>query len=73
MGDEVDKENSPSAADERDKLNERANNFGWGIGMLVAGGAMLASQLGWIKSVDWFVPAILVGLAVNFLYKALKH
>ena len=57
MGDEADNENAPTAADVRDKLNERANNFGWGIGMLVAGGVMLASQLGWIKNVDWFVPA----------------
>jgi hypothetical protein len=73
MGDETEMDNSPSAADERDNVNSRANSLGMGIGMLIAGGAMLANQLGWIKSVDWFVPAVLVGLAVSHLYNALKH
>jgi hypothetical protein len=34
---------------------------------------MLASQMGWIKSADWFVPAILIGVAVSHLYKALRR
>jgi|GEM_PF-5798552 len=73
MNDQDDKDEGPTVSDPDDNANERANNFGWGIGLFVAGFGMLANQLGWIKSADWFVPAILIGVAVSYLYKALRR
>ena len=50
MSDEDAKDEVPSSVDPDEKTNERASNFGWGIGLFVAGGGMLANQLGWIKT-----------------------
>jgi hypothetical protein len=55
------------------KTEERAQNLGCGIGLLVAGGLVIANQLGWIKGVDWVFPAVLIGLAANYLYKAFSR
>lgn len=48
MGYEIDKEKSPSVEDAGNKLNERASNLGWGIGMLVAGVALLATEVSYL-------------------------
>ncbi len=73
MNDQNDKDEVPTVRDSDDKADERARNLGWGIGLLVAGCGMLANQMGWMKSPDWFVPAILIGVAVTYLYKALSR
>jgi len=52
--------------------DERAENFGCGIGLLVAGVLLIANELGWIKGVNWVLPAVIIGLAVNYLYKAFR-
>jgi hypothetical protein len=61
-------ENAPTSTSE-----ERAGNIGCGIALLVAGGIMIAGQLGWIKNADWLFPAILIGWGANYLYKALSR
>jgi len=73
MSDANDKDEVQSSPDADKQLSDRASNFGWGIGLFVAGAGMFANQQGWIKSADWFVPAILIGVAVSYLYKAMKH
>jgi hypothetical protein len=61
---------APESAAERD---ERASNLGCGIGLLVAGGLLIAREVGWIKGVDWLLPAVIVGLGANYLYRALRR
>ena len=53
-------------------IDEKAENLGCGFGLLVAGVLLIANQLGWIKGVDWVLPAVIIGLAVNYLYKAFR-
>ena len=52
--------------------DERARDLGIGIGLLIAGSGMLARPLGWIRSeTDLFLPAVFLGWAVYYLYRAL--
>jgi hypothetical protein len=60
----------PQTAAQRE---ERAGNLGCGIGLLVAGGLLVANEAGWIKGVDWVVPAVVLGLAANYLYRAFSR
>lgn len=53
------------------RREERAGQLGWGIGLLVAGGLMIAKQFGWVEGVDWLVPAVIIGLATKHLFNAL--
>ena len=60
----------PDRADSPGRKDERASNVGWGIGLLAAGMLMAAQQFGWAEDVNWFVPALLLGLGGSYLYKA---
>lgn len=54
--------------------NERAKYLGIGIGLLIAGSGMLARFAGWTESdTDFLLPAIFIGLAVNYLYRAIAR
>jgi len=53
--------------------DERAGNVGCGVGLLVAGLLMLGNELGWVRGVSWLVPAVVLGLGANYLYKGLSH
>lgn len=62
----------PMPAEKNAGIDERAENLGCGFGLLVAGVLLLASQLGWVKGIDWLLPAVIIGMAVNYLYKAFR-
>ncbi len=52
--------------------NERAKYFGYVVGLLIAGSGMLAKLWDWTKTdADLFLPAIFIGVAVNYLYRAI--
>jgi len=51
---------------------ERAKHLGIGVGFLIAGSGMIARLLGWTKTdADLLLPAILIGVAVYYLYRAI--
>ena len=51
---------------------DRAEKFGCGVTLLVAGGFMLAQQLGYIKGADWLFPAILLGWGATYIFGAMR-
>jgi Domain of unknown function (DUF5668) len=53
--------------------DDRGDNLGCGIALIVGGGLMLAQRLGWIKDGDWLWPCVLIGLGVSYLYKVFRR
>jgi hypothetical protein len=73
MNSETNPEAKTRSSATSDPADERAGNLGCGIGLLVAGLFLIADRLDWIDGSDWVLPAVVLGLAANYLYKAFSR
>jgi hypothetical protein len=69
LGTDIPQLKKGNASSEKD---ERADNLGCGLALIIVGGGMLAQNLGWLPKGDWLWPGALIGLGAGYLYKAFR-